>query len=92
MVTQVVAITLLLLSIHWKELSGLAMAWLWGVVLFSVASAVGYFRKFWKKVDVRVKRRRRRELLTMERKARLKEMAEAKSAAAEAAGRERQVL
>jgi CDP-diacylglycerol--glycerol-3-phosphate 3-phosphatidyltransferase len=92
MVTQVVAITLLLLSIHWKELSGLAMAWLWGVVLFSVASAVGYFRKFWRKVDVRVKRRRRRELLTMERKARLKEMAEAKSAAAEVAGRERQVL
>lgn len=91
MVTQVIAISLLLLSIHWQELSTLAMIWLWGVVVFSVASAAGYFRKFWRKVDDRVKRRRRRELLMLEKKARLKEMAQAKAAAAEASGRE-QVL
>jgi len=91
MVTQVIAISLLLLSIHWKALSTLAMVWLWGVVLFSVASAAGYFRKFWRRVDDRVKRRRRRELLMLEKKARLKEMAQAKAAAAEARGRE-QVL
>jgi CDP-diacylglycerol--glycerol-3-phosphate 3-phosphatidyltransferase len=91
MVTQVIAISLLLLSIHWKELSTLAMVWLWGVVLFSVASAAGYFRKFWRRVDDRVKRRRRRELLMLEKKARLKEMAQAKAAATEARGRE-QVL
>lgn len=91
MVTQVIAISLLLLSIHWKALSTLAMVWLGGVVLFSVASAAGYFRKFWRRVDDRVKRRRRRELLMLEKKARLKEMAQAKAAAAEARGRE-QVL
>lgn len=91
MATQVVAVTLLLLSIHWKGLSGVAMLWLWGVVFFSVASAAGYFRKFWRKVDDRVKRRRRRELLLTEKRARVKAAAEERArlkaqAKAEAAG------
>lgn len=70
MVTQVVAISLLLLSIRWTSLRGLALAWLWGVMIFSLASAVQYFRKFWRKVDDRIKMRRRRELLLLERRER----------------------
>ncbi len=70
MLSQVVAISLLLLSIHWKDLADVAMVWLWGVVVFSVLSAVGYFRKFWRKVDDRTKLRRRRELLLLERRER----------------------
>jgi len=38
---------------------------MWGVAFFGVASAIGYFAKFWHKVDDSVKNRRRRELLIM---------------------------
>ena len=41
---------------------------MWVVVLFAMLSAVSYFRKFWRKVDERIKKRRRRELLMLERK------------------------
>ena len=77
MLSQVVAISLLLLSIHWKNLTGVAMFWLWGVVVFSVLSAIGYFRKFWRKVDDRTKLRRRRELLLLERRERRQRRREA---------------
>jgi CDP-diacylglycerol---glycerol-3-phosphate 3-phosphatidyltransferase len=75
MLAQVAAISLLLLSIRWHNLTGLADLWMWIVVLFAIASAVGYFRKFWRKVDVQVKRRRRREFLVLERKRRLEFLA-----------------
>lgn len=81
MVMQVVAVSLLTLSLHWPSLHGAAMAWLWVVVLFSLASAAGYFRQFWRKVDDRVKRRRRRELLRLERKRRLESLAARREAA-----------
>lgn len=67
MITQVIAISMVLLSIHWQWLHGFAMVWMWGVVIFGLASAVGYFRKFWWKVDDRIKLRRRREILKIER-------------------------
>jgi CDP-diacylglycerol--glycerol-3-phosphate 3-phosphatidyltransferase len=41
---------------------------MWAVIFFAVLSAVSYFRKFWRKVDERIKQRRRRELLALERK------------------------
>ncbi|HYP12834.1 MAG TPA: CDP-diacylglycerol--glycerol-3-phosphate 3-phosphatidyltransferase [Bryobacteraceae bacterium] len=63
LVTQVFAITLLILSIGSPELRPVAMAALWVVVFFSVLSAVSYFRKFWRKIDDSVKRRRRTEFL-----------------------------
>lgn len=47
MITQVVAISMILLSIRWAQLSGFAMLWMWGVVIFGIASAIQYFRKFW---------------------------------------------
>ncbi|HZT37140.1 MAG TPA: CDP-diacylglycerol--glycerol-3-phosphate 3-phosphatidyltransferase [Bryobacteraceae bacterium] len=67
MVAQVIGVSLVMLSIHWPALSVWAMLAMWGVVVFGLASAVDYFRKFWRKVDDRVKRRRRRELLLLER-------------------------
>lgn len=67
LLTQVIAIALAVLSIRHPELRDLALFCLWCVVFFALASAVLYFRKFWRRIDVEVKRRRRRELLAMER-------------------------
>jgi len=70
MIAQVVAISFLMLSIRHPSLAAVAQWMMWGVVVFTFASAVDYFRKFWRKVDERVKKRRRRELLRMERRQR----------------------
>jgi CDP-diacylglycerol--glycerol-3-phosphate 3-phosphatidyltransferase len=70
MIAQVVAISFLLLSIRHPELARLGNWLMWGVVVFTIVSALDYFRKFWRKLDVRIKKRRRRELLRMERRAR----------------------
>lgn len=67
MITQVIAISMILVSIRWESLKGFAMLWMWGVVLFGIASAIEYFRKFWHKVDASIKHRRRKELLRIER-------------------------
>ena len=68
MVAQVAAISCMLLSIRHPELKSAGYWLMWGVVFFTVASAVDYFRKFWHRVDERVKRRRRAELLRLERR------------------------
>jgi CDP-diacylglycerol--glycerol-3-phosphate 3-phosphatidyltransferase len=67
MVSQVIAVALLLLGIHWPYLHDAAMWWMWTVVFFSLISAGMYFVKFWRKVDDEIKKRRRRELLMLER-------------------------
>jgi CDP-diacylglycerol--glycerol-3-phosphate 3-phosphatidyltransferase len=67
MITQVAAISIVLLSIRWQSLNGFAMLWMWGVVLFGIASAIQYFRKFWRMVDDSIKLRRRQQLLRIER-------------------------
>ncbi len=67
MIFQVAAISMILLSIRWEALSGFAMLWMWGVVIFGIASAIQYFRKFWRKVDDSIKHRRRQQLLRIER-------------------------
>jgi CDP-diacylglycerol---glycerol-3-phosphate 3-phosphatidyltransferase len=67
MITQVTAISMVLLSIRWQPLHDFAMLWMWGVVIFGIASAVQYFRKFWRKVDDSIKLRRRQQLLRIER-------------------------
>lgn len=64
LVSQVIAISLLLLSMNWLDLRPVALVAMWVVVGVTVASAVLYFRSFWRKIDVRVKRRRRRELIS----------------------------
>jgi CDP-diacylglycerol---glycerol-3-phosphate 3-phosphatidyltransferase len=68
MAFQVVAISVMLLSVRHPALVLPATLLMWAVIFFAVLSAVSYFRKFWRKVDERIKLRRRRELLTLERK------------------------
>jgi CDP-diacylglycerol--glycerol-3-phosphate 3-phosphatidyltransferase len=70
MLSQVIAISLLVVSMRLPSWRGLADLWLGLVVFFAVASAVGYFWKFWRKVDDKIKRRRRAELLRIERRQR----------------------
>jgi CDP-diacylglycerol---glycerol-3-phosphate 3-phosphatidyltransferase len=79
-VSQVVAISLLMINIHhawvapWAELS------LYIVVLFSIWSAVSYFTKFWRKIDIHTKQRRRQELLVAERARRRELLADRREA------------
>ncbi len=68
MVFQVIAISLMLVSIRNREWAQWAMWWMYGVVVFGVASAIQYFFKFWNGVDERTKLRRRRELLALEKR------------------------
>ncbi len=55
MVSQVVAITVIVLQRRHPLIQPLGEALLWVVVVFALASAVQYFWIFWKKLDVRVK-------------------------------------
>ena len=68
MLSQVMAISCMLLSVRHPALLRPGMILMWGVVFFALLSAFSYFGKFWHKVDEGVKNRRRRELLTLERK------------------------
>ncbi len=68
MFCQVVAIAVMLPSVRHPALRPIGLALMWGVVFFALVSAVSYFAKFWHKVDESIKHRRRRELLTLERK------------------------
>ena len=70
LVSQVIAISLLLLSMRWPELRPAALFSMWIVVVLAVVSAMLYFRKFWRKVDDKVKHRRRRELILQARQRR----------------------
>jgi CDP-diacylglycerol--glycerol-3-phosphate 3-phosphatidyltransferase len=68
MLSQVVAVSCLLLAVRHPSLRVPGMVAMWVVVVFSMLSAVSYFRKFWRKVDERTKSGRRRELLALERR------------------------
>jgi CDP-diacylglycerol--glycerol-3-phosphate 3-phosphatidyltransferase len=70
MMLQVVGVTLVMLSIRWPTLRTFALAAMWAVVVMGLASAVDYFRKFWRKVDTSIKLRRRHELIVLERQKR----------------------
>ena len=72
MVSQVIAVSMMLLSITFPALHVWAMAWMWSVVFFSLLSAGMYFAKFWRKVDIGIKKRGRRELLVMAKRERRK--------------------
>jgi CDP-diacylglycerol---glycerol-3-phosphate 3-phosphatidyltransferase len=67
MVTQVVAVSLVLLAVEYPALGTAAKVSLWGTMLFGLASAGQYFAGFWRKVDESIKERRRSELLKLER-------------------------
>ena len=68
MVSQVVAVSCMLVAVHHPALRGPGMIFMWIVVVFAMLSAISYFAKFWHKVDERIKLGRRRELLALERK------------------------
>jgi CDP-diacylglycerol--glycerol-3-phosphate 3-phosphatidyltransferase len=68
MLSQVVAVSCMLIGVGRQSFRTPGMVLMWIVVFFSVISAVSYFRKFWRKVDERIKRRRRNELIHLERK------------------------
>jgi CDP-diacylglycerol--glycerol-3-phosphate 3-phosphatidyltransferase len=68
MASQVAAISCMLLSVRHPALVLPGTILMWAVIFFAVVSAISYFRKFWRKVDKRVKLRRRRELLALERR------------------------
>jgi CDP-diacylglycerol--glycerol-3-phosphate 3-phosphatidyltransferase len=75
MVVQVIAVSLLLMGAHSPAILRLGLVAVWLVVLFAVWSAVDYFRKFWRRVDIRFKIRRRRERLLLLRKQRKQNVA-----------------
>lgn len=79
-VSQVVSVSLLLIGIHRPEVSRWASYSLYLVLLFSIWSAIAYFGKFWGGIDVRVKQRRRAELLLAERQRRRALIAEKRAA------------
>jgi CDP-diacylglycerol--glycerol-3-phosphate 3-phosphatidyltransferase len=67
---QVLAISLLMVSMHHPRVGQWADFSLYVVVLFSIWSAISYFNKFWRKIDIRTKQGRRQELLIAERQRR----------------------
>jgi CDP-diacylglycerol--glycerol-3-phosphate 3-phosphatidyltransferase len=67
---QVLAISLLMISMHHAWVARWANLSLYVVVLFSIWSAISYFNKFWRKIDIRTKQGRRQELLIAERERR----------------------
>ena len=75
-ISQVVAISAVLLSLRRAVFLTPAFWLMWAVVVFSILSALDYFWKFWRRVDAKVKNRRRRELLIMARLERRRRLAE----------------
>ena len=70
-VLQVLGICLLFMSIRHPWLKSAANWSMAAVAAFSLISAFDYFWKFWRRVDIGTKQRRRREILVAERHARL---------------------
>jgi CDP-diacylglycerol---glycerol-3-phosphate 3-phosphatidyltransferase len=66
MISQIVAISVVLAGLRHPSMRTFGSICLWVVVFFALASAIQYFRKFWRQVDERVKTRRRTELLMEE--------------------------
>lgn len=75
-ISQVVAISAVLLSLRHEFFLTPGYWLMWAVVVFALLSAVDYFWKFWRMVDDQVKKRRRRELLLLARLERRRRLAE----------------
>lgn len=70
MVTQVGAVTLLILGSHYPLLNAAGGVSLYFVVLFAIWSAVDYFKTFWTQIDSRFKARERRRLILLKKRQR----------------------
>lgn len=66
MVSQILAVVLLILGIQHPALRGPAVGVMWLMVAFALISGTQYFLRFWSNLDDRVKTSRRRELLRLE--------------------------
>ena len=86
MVVQIVSIVAAILALRWNEwifgpivipVRLAAIMSIWFMVLVAVVSAVDYFWGFWKKIDKRVERRRRRPFVLSRRKKRAMQAAAA---------------
>lgn len=66
MVSQILAVVLLILSIEHGWLHVWALAMMWAMVGFALLGGTQYFLRFWGQLDASVKQRRRRELLLLE--------------------------
>ena len=82
-VLQVIAISIVLLSVHYPVLIDWGLWAMWAVVIMAMISAIDYFMKFWRRVDDSVKMRRRNELLRLEGEQR-KQVRQSKRAARQA--------
>lgn len=85
-VLQVIAISLVMLGMHFPVFIQWGVWALWAVVIVAMASAVDYFLKFWRLVDSSIKVRRRQELLTLERQKRKITRQENRAARSQRAG------
>ena len=89
MVVQIVSVVAAILAMRWNEwvffdtivlpVRWVAITAIWFMVAVSVISAVDYFVGFWKKIDKRVDRRRRRPFVLSRRKKKALEAAEAEN-------------
>jgi CDP-diacylglycerol--glycerol-3-phosphate 3-phosphatidyltransferase len=70
MVTQVAAVTLLILGSSYPALNAVGGISLYFVVLFAIWSAVDYFKTFWTQIDSRFKERERRRLILLKKRQR----------------------
>jgi CDP-diacylglycerol--glycerol-3-phosphate 3-phosphatidyltransferase len=70
MVTQVAAITLLILGSEYPVFHRVGGIALYFVVLFAIWSAVDYFKTFWTQIDSRFKERERRRLILLKKRQR----------------------
>lgn len=86
MVVQIVSVVAAILALHWDTwnfglfffpVRVIAHTAIWFMVAVSVISAVDYFVAFWKKIDQRVERRRRRLFVLSRRKKKPVQPAEA---------------
>jgi CDP-diacylglycerol---glycerol-3-phosphate 3-phosphatidyltransferase len=86
MVVQIVSVVAAILALHWDywdfkffilHIRLIAHMAIWFMVAVSVLSAVDYFVGFWKKIDKRVERRRRRPFVLSRRKKKAMQSAEA---------------
>lgn len=86
MVVQIVSVVAAILALHWDiwdfrfmilPIRLIAHIAIWFMAAVSVISAVDYFVAFWKKIDKRVERRRRRPFVLSRRKKKALESAEA---------------
>jgi CDP-diacylglycerol--glycerol-3-phosphate 3-phosphatidyltransferase len=82
MLMQVIAVSLAMLAIRWNDLQPWALGAMWAVLLFSLASALEYFGRFWRVLDRSIKERSRAELLELERERVMQLRAERKAARA----------